>query len=496
MRPLITEYCSKPRSLYASTFFWISITCGRFLAPFLEHEASLTGYEIGLLLSLQQLVSTITSSIAGRIGDEMELSQGKGGGKGRALVIVVSVTVGSMVILLHGTAHYATSFFDSVYWYGLLRIIAAISIAFIFPSLDATCLEYLKSQPTRTTEEFGQERLYGAISWAVVNVCLGYALDFTNGNFALVIYPTTIASTVLVWITVYVYWKHNNNSATAIASVNRQSSTHTKWKKKCSSLQEEDKNNPSLEDASIDDVCLGTDNNTTQFSLTSLLGSICLSWFGIAFVICRITLSSGQAVVEHLVFLFFEVLGSTYKMMGFTVVLTVAFEIPIFHIAPKLLKYWGSGILLLVAAGCYILRVIGYTLIPEGKVALVLLFEPLHGITFACSTTAGVDIVDRLFTSHGSEATAQSLLQLLVGVGSVIGLLFGGWATQALGPRTMYRVSAFVVFVGSFVFGGILARSPFGNCKTHTRQAVPLDDVELTKLTKQNSTNDSERQVG
>ena len=143
------------------------------------------------------------------------------------------------------------------------------------------------------------------------------------------------------------------------------------------------------------------------------------SLYGCAFVLALVTLAQGQAgayvtvvvgldlscqrcagssslflslrfcllslVVDNLVFIFFEYLGSSYTVMGLTVLLTVSFEIPIFRLAPRLLERLGSGKLLLVASTCYIVRAVGYSCIPKGHILYVLVLEPLHGITYACS---------------------------------------------------------------------------------------------------------------
>jgi hypothetical protein len=171
-------------------------------------------------------------------------------------------------------------------------------------------------------------------------------------------------------------------------------------------------------------------------------------------------------LVENLIFLFFEVLGSSYSLMGATVVLTVLFEIPIFHVAPTLLQRYGSGWMLLTASASYIVRVIGYTLIPNNnnnggnKIGLgyyILLLEPLHGVTFACATTAGVDFVSGCLPP-GYDASGQGLLQLVTGVGSVLGLLGGGWVEEEWGPRVMYRIAAVVVLVGNSGFAIALLR--------------------------------------
>ena len=97
-----------------------------------------------------------------------------------------------------------------------------------------------------------------------------------------------------------------------------------------------------------------------------------------------------NVVVDSLVFLFFEYLGSSYTVMGMTVLLTVSFEIPIFRVAPSLLERLGSGRLLLVASFCYISRAVGYSCIPKGHILYVLGLEPLHGVTYACSQVSFV----------------------------------------------------------------------------------------------------------
>ncbi|OEU11553.1 hypothetical protein FRACYDRAFT_245609 [Fragilariopsis cylindrus CCMP1102] len=232
-------------------------------------------------------------------------------------------------------------------------------------------------------------------------------------------------------------------------------------------------------------------SNTTRKSKISYYISI-FAIFGatnytIAFLICLVTLSSGQAIVNDLLFLFFEFLGGSYTLMSCTVVLTVIFEIPIFHIAPYLLKKCGgcSG-LLIIASFSYIVRVIGYTFIPIHKPILALFLEPLHGITYASSQTAAIDFVSTKLifrnknnsnndndndssntnnggysgddnkkrnnssnnNNDGKEATGQGFLQLFTGIGSVLGLVFGGYLESTLGPRIMYRISALVVLIG------------------------------------------------
>ena len=173
--------------------------------------------------------------------------------------------------------------------------------------------------------------------------------------------------------------------------------------------------------------------------------------YGAGFFFAMCCLSSGTSVVESLVFLFFEFLGGSNTMCGITVALTVMIEIPIFHVAPWLLHKVGAGMLLQIASASYIVRVVGYTLIPKGHMALVLLLEPLHGVTYACAKTSSVDFVAQL-VPKGCEASGQGLLGLFQGIGSVAGLFFGGMLEEQLGPRIMYRIFALIVLVGMSVF--------------------------------------------
>eukprot|EP00438_Fugacium_kawagutii_P021748 Skav206705 [mRNA] locus=scaffold99:180899:181744:+ [translate_table: standard] len=75
---------------------------------------------------------------------------------------------------------------------------------------------------------------------------------------------------------------------------------------------------------------------------------------------------------------------------------------------------------------------------------MVLLVEPLHGVTFALAWTAAIDFVKKPEVSgEGLEASAQGLLTACFhGLGPIIGLLGGGLLFDALGGHTSYLVFA------------------------------------------------------
>ena len=456
----------RPRSLYASVFLWISIVGGRFLAPFLEHEAGLTTTEIGTLFALPKIAYVMVSSISGNWADQMELQYP---GRGRSLVMVSGVITGGIVFLFHGASRVldndtesveSTHFSTTLAWHGMLRVLFGASNALVFPAMDGICLDFLKCDSESSTQDYGKERLYGAISWGVANLLLSLVLDYLG---FVVVYVLAVTSTVITVAVIMLF------SARQKGIFRHQ----REWKRRNSNLETENRREG-------DQFQTSATATVTSFEILLRLLSTC---FGFSFIIAQVTQSSGQAIVDNLVFLFFETLGSSYKVMGFTVVLTVAFEIPIFQIAPSLLKRLGPSVLIQIAAMSYVIRVIGYSFVPEGQMVYVLLLEPLHGVTFACSATAGVELLSAIVPS-GSEASGQSLLQVLVGLGSVLGLFIGGYLEDVMGPRVMYRVSAFVVFIGCFIFS--LALRVSGAPTSAGHQKLPQDEAETevsTELT-------------
>lgn len=186
------------------------------------------------------------------------------------------------------------------------------------------------------------------------------------------------------------------------------------------------------------------------------------------FVMSSFSLNMGTSVVENLIFLYFESLGGTNAICGLTVVVTVLFEIPIFHYAPQLLAYFGAENMQMIACVAYITRVVGYTYVPKGRMILVLLFEPMHGVTYACTKTATVEFAARI-SPNGFEASSQGLLSMILGMGSVLGVSLGGWIEKSFGPKVLYRLYAGIVTVGLLVFYLSIV-STFSNRRCYKRK--------------------------
>ncbi|CAB9497821.1 expressed unknown protein [Seminavis robusta] len=457
----IGETSIRPRILYASIFVYVSLTGGRFLSVLLQ-DAGLSDSQIGLCFASSTVVQSLCSSFSGSFADDYERRHP---GLGRSRVLLCGILMSGALFLLQGLHHVTTiPVVSTVTWHVVLRVLYAASTSFVWPVLDGITLDYLNEHSDKA--DFGKERLHGAIWWAITNLIMGPSLDRLGFS---ILYLYSIVSLVAVAATIHIF---TNAQLASRQGQRRRQDTGNQ-------LGHDTKENIDVDTSAKDSVenqgnrelplpkglkrqkshVVPTDEEDNEvkeeeeapdkprLSLVSIGSMICGTTTGAAFMFAVFCLAIGMAVVEQLIFLYFEVLGSSYTLCSLTVLLTVLCEIGLFAYGPELLNRWGPIKLLLLAGVCYVLRVIGYSLVPQGQPWFVLLFEPLHGITYACASISSVDFVAQLMPS-GYESSGQGLLHTLRGFGSVLGVLFGGIGDDWLGPRTVYRCLAAVVTVG------------------------------------------------
>ena len=102
----------------------------------------------------------------------------------------------------------------------------------------------------------------------------------------------------------------------------------------------------------------------------------------------------------------------------------------------------------------------------------MLFFEPLHGVTIAFANTASVDFADQ-FVPSGYESSGQGFISMIRGLGQVIGLCIGG----VLEGRTLYRVLASIVTLGSIILG---LGNYLGTTKHQQHQLIRNEEEERT----------------
>ena len=99
------------------------------------------------------------------------------------------------------------------------------------------------------------------------------------------------------------------------------------------------------------------------------------------------------AVIASFLFVYLQQLGGSDLLLGVCMIFTVLFELPFFFFGQQLIASVGMRGLLLSGMLSYIVRVSVYSFLRRGSfVWLVLLVEPLHGITFSCFWQVGPEI--------------------------------------------------------------------------------------------------------
>ena len=446
----------------------MTLTGGRFLAPFLEHEANFTDSQIGTTLALQYLIMSVTSPFFGQIADRAEAKLPH---YGRAFWLMGGILVGTICFSLHGAPdllkilYFGESFpsylqadqpSSSAFAFHLsVQCGYALCLSLEFPVLDGMALSYLQLV-SENTNEYGLERVFGAISWGLTSLLLGFLLDASGLGWK-VTYLLILISMCACIIAILYYARAQAKYAQELDDIKRSApdtnyTVETPSPGTTETPEQVTEASPLVPSSrtSIDPDRPDHQERYTQFQLMGLvLGPV----YGLAFCGTYFVLASGLSVVENMVFLFFEFLGGSNTICGITVLLTVLLELPMFQYAPNLLQKYGPGILLIAAGLSFIVRIVGYTLIPQGQLWMVLLLEPLHGVTYAGSQTAAVEFISEKMPP-GMEASGQGIVNLVRGSGSVLGLYLAGHLESTVGPRSMYRGFAVVISLSivSFIF--------------------------------------------
>eukprot|EP00919_Chromeraceae_sp_WS-2016_P050391 GHVR01119521.1.p1 GENE.GHVR01119521.1~~GHVR01119521.1.p1 ORF type:complete len:123 (-),score=22.00 GHVR01119521.1:322-690(-) len=115
----------------------------------------------------------------------------------------------------------------------------------------------------------------------------------------------------------------------------------------------------------------------------------------------------GMAIVEQFLFLYLmEVFDVTSNFLGMVIVVMTIFEVPVFFYDKVIFAKFSMKGLLVLSHVTFVVRMLGYTLVPKEHPWLVLLLEPLHGINYAAMWSVAVSLA-RSLAPEGKEATMQ-----------------------------------------------------------------------------------------
>lgn len=364
----------RPRVLYGALFAFFSCSGGRFTAPFLESQASFGEAEIGLAMAIQSALVSLLGTPAGAFSDRLQRRKKNG----RVYVMTCGLVISTIAFLMHMMGNKIESLSGSkdwaVKWYFFLRILYASGISMINPVLDGITLAHLQREGS-SKSDFGKERLHGAIWWAVANIIIGICIDKWGFN---VMYAATLVTCLLSILAIFGYAREQRNLFVAQDHDKREQDSLIVRDEELEnyhavSISETVERKASVRGCALD----GSSEGANSLSIVELFVLIFGSVYGFGLIVSCVTLTMGTSVVESLIFLFFERLGASWTVCGLSVLVTVMFEVPIFHFAPDLLRLLGVSCLQHIACLAYITRVVGYTFIPSNHSYWILFLEPL-----------------------------------------------------------------------------------------------------------------------
>jgi MFS transporter, PPP family, 3-phenylpropionic acid transporter len=152
-----------------------------------------------------------------------------------------------------------------------------------------------------------------------------------------------------------------------------------------------------------------------------------------------------MAVEMSYLMLYMQSLGAGEALMGIALVLSTLGELPVWALAPFLLRRLGPRGLLSVALGAGAIQGLAFSLAPSA--GYVLPAQLLHGLAFSAAWTAGVAYAATM-APPGTQATAQGLFGgVLMGLSASIGAMLGGRLFDAVGGAMMFRLAALTPLV-------------------------------------------------
>ncbi|CAE7501180.1 MFSD6, partial [Symbiodinium sp. CCMP2456] len=352
----------------------------------------LDGREIGVIGLLSILASIPASSFWGLVADR----SGR-----RKLVLACCLGMATTFQTLLCLAPYIQ---DHTY-----RFMYCCTMMVCYTAARGNDYGQLRGITMRTLERFNRQgaygnlRLWGAVSWGIAHPVLGWLLDVEHGQLQMLFIGNALSALLAV----------------ACFSLLLQG----RWTDESSASQHSDGGR--CQGDSDAGGAEGGAQPRQQASLRALLQILYSRPEMITWLLCAATQAMGMQHVFQFLFLYMqERFHSTDILMGFSVTVTVLFEIPIFAVSEKIVPKLGPTVLIAIAMASFVVRVLGYTIVPGA--AWLLLLEPLHGVTYSCFTLATVHYLNEHVPMH-MISTAQGFMSSITACGSAFGAVLGGW---------------------------------------------------------------------
>ena len=274
--------------------------------------------------------------------------------------------------------------------YALMIVIVvahALMGAPIIPLADSAVIHLLGDR----TDRYGTQRLWGAIGWGLCGLLIGLVIERYGLAWSFIGFLTLMAC---AWLMA---------AGIPVIDVALRRSYRSDLRS------------------------LLTDASWLVFLLATLIGGLYI------------------AVEVNYLMLYMASLGAGESLMGLALVLSTLGELPVWALAPFLLRRLGSRGLLSVALLAGTVQGLAFSLAPSAW--FILPIQLLHGLAFSAAWTAGVAYAAKT-APPGTQATAQGLFGgVLMGLSSSIGALVGGRLFDEVGGAMTFRLAALMPLI-------------------------------------------------
>ena len=389
----LPTYVYAPRAGFFALFTVLSSGMSRFTSLFLR-ERFLDDSQVGVALGISSL-SFLAVPFVTAFADKFSHD--------RTVALLSMTFVGTVLVLMQGLVDVGVVTASAAPIYLTInRLLISSSLAPQSPVLDALAVEGLK------VENYGHERLWGAVSWGIVHLLIGGCIDAAGGGTFVIFYFAIVSA--IFYVSLLLVWRQKQMKDRITPAIEKEQQEEEQG--------EEDQEEQGQQEEAGEVTSVGV---LLRQQVTFAFSKVHIT----CFLIDIFVLSAGTSVVEGLLFLFFvTTLKASSFLLGCTVVMTVLFEIPLFAMSDKIMSRFTTTQLMVVAHLAYVLRVFGYTWIPTTMPYLILLLEPLHGVTYALKQMVSVTVLARM-SKPGFKNSESGIRTLhVVGVFHALTVIF------------------------------------------------------------------------
>ena len=358
---------------------------------------------IGFTFLLQHAIVACVAGFGGSLADAQERKYCSWGW-GRLKVLVLAMSLGTLAFFGHCLPGCVSGIFPNnnsallLAWHIIMRLIYAVSFGVMAPCLDGLSLAHLDCMKGASTSDFGKERIYGALWWSVGSLASRTGIDWYGFD---VMYALLGVSILAFYISMVLYLWGLNRDTTG----DFKPDGLTDVRRLRNSNGQQHKSN-------------ATSENDVVLSNSSLLRMVVKPRYGRAFLFGIFLLAMGLSV-DNSASIFFDGLGASSTWM----------EIPVYYVAPFILKRYGPSRLLITVGVAYVICVVGYTLVAD-EMVFVLILETLHAIFCAGFNVGSVEFIAGMIP-EGHESAGQGILIAVTYFGIVARLIFARWIQQS-----------------------------------------------------------------